>query len=213
MTEGAFILLETLAFRVAREVLAFDAAITEVSVAARKVAPARQRGRRDGRRALHRHARVVRRAYLSLGSNVGDRRAHLADAIERVTDGDAYRLSGVYETEPVGGVSQDDFWNLVVELETEATPRELLERARRAETAAGRTRGVRFGPRTLDVDVLLVGEETSDDPEILVPHPRLYERNFVLVPLRELAPELVDATQLELAVGTVRELGTLESLR
>lgn len=130
-----------------------------------------------------------------------------------MTAGDPYRLSSVYETEPVGDVPQDDYWNLVVELETEATPRELLERVRRAESAAGRTRGVRFGPRTLDVDVLLVGDETSDDPEILVPHPRLYERNFVLVPLRELAPELVENAQRERAVGSVKELGTLESLR
>lgn len=155
----------------------------------------------------------MRRAYLSLGSNVGDRRAHLEGAIGTVTAGDPYRLSSVYETEPVGDVPQDDYWNLVVELETEATPRELLERVRRAESAAGRTRGVRFGPRTLDVDVLLVGDETSDDPEILVPHPRLYERNFVLVPLRELAPELVENAQRERAVGSVKELGTLESLR
>jgi len=95
---------------------------------------------------------------------------------------DLYRLSRVYETEPVGGVVQDDFWNLVLELATEATPRELLERAQRAEVARGRTREVHWGPRTLDVDVLLVGEETSEDPELLLPHPRMYERAFVLYP-------------------------------
>jgi 2-amino-4-hydroxy-6-hydroxymethyldihydropteridine diphosphokinase len=139
--------------------------------------------------------------------------ANLVGALPVVAEGDAYRLSSVYETEPVGGVAQDDFWNLVVELTTDASPRELLERARRAETAAGRTREVRWGPRTLDVDVLLVGDETSEDPEILVPHPRLFERAFVLVPLRELAPELVNDDQVALAVGAVREMGTLESLR
>jgi len=154
----------------------------------------------------------VRLAYLSLGSNVGDRRAHLRGAIEVVANGDPYRLSKVYETEPVGGVAQANFWNLVVELETEATARELLERARRAEAAAKRTREVRWGPRTLDVDVLLVGDETSDDPEIIVPHPRLYERAFVLVPLRELAPALVSEAQAREGVGRVQELGTLESL-
>jgi len=155
----------------------------------------------------------VRRAYLSLGSNVGDRGAYLAGAIPLLVDGDAYRLSSVYLTEPVGGVPQDDFWNMVLELETDASARELLERARRAEAAAGRTRDVRWGPRTLDVDVLLVGEETSDDPEIVVPHPRLFERAFVLVPLRELAPALVDEAHLAGGAGAVRELGTLESLR
>jgi 2-amino-4-hydroxy-6-hydroxymethyldihydropteridine diphosphokinase len=155
----------------------------------------------------------VRFAYLSLGSNVGDRRAHLLDAIPLVAGGDIYRLSKVYETEPVGGVAQDDFWNMVIELDTDASPRALLSRARLAEAAAKRTREVRWGPRTLDVDVLLVGEETSDDPEILVPHPRLFERAFVLVPLHELAPALVSEAQLAAGAGRVVELGTLESLR
>lgn len=153
----------------------------------------------------------MRRAYLSLGSNVGDRYEHLNSAIPLVVGSDEYRLSKVYETEPVGGVPQDDFWNLVVELTTSASAYELLERARLAEAAAGRTRDVRWGPRTLDVDVLLVGDEVLDDPELTVPHPRLYERAFVLVPLAELAPDLVDGDQLAGAAGAVRELGTLQS--
>ena len=153
------------------------------------------------------------KAYLSLGSNVGDRAAHLAAGVELVAAGEAVRISRVYETEPVGGVAQDDFWNLVIELETDATPRELLERARGAEAARGRARDVRWGPRTLDVDVLLVGELVSEDPEITVPHPRMFERLFVLVPLAELAPELVTADLLERGVGRVAPIGTLESLR
>jgi len=155
----------------------------------------------------------VRLAYLSLGSNVGSRWDNLALAVPIVTGGDAYRLSKVYETEPVGGVEQDNFWNMVVEINTDATMRELLERARLAEASAQRTRDVRWGPRTLDVDVLLVGDETSDDPEILVPHPRLYERAFVVVPLRALAPWLVSDDQLAGGAGIVVELGTLDSLR
>jgi 2-amino-4-hydroxy-6-hydroxymethyldihydropteridine diphosphokinase len=154
----------------------------------------------------------VRRAYLSLGSNIGDRREHLAVGLAIVVEDDAYRSSSVYETEPVGGVPQDDYWNMVVELSTDATPRELLERARRAEEARGRVRDVRWGARTLDVDVLLVGDERSDDPEIVVPHPRLYERSFVLVPLHELAPELVTQEQLDAGVGAITRLGTLGSL-
>lgn len=144
---------------------------------------------------------------------MGDRRAHLLGAIPVVTQGDAYRLSKVYESEPVGGVVQDDFWNMVIELETNASARELLARAQRAELLALRSRDVHWGPRTLDVDVLSVGEEISDVPELVLPHPRLYERAFVLVPLRELAPEMVSDEQLLAGAGRVVELGTLESLR
>ncbi len=126
---------------------------------------------------------------------------------------DAYRLSNVYETEPQGGVDQPHFWNLVMELVTEAEPRELLARALHAEEAHERTRDVRWGPRTLDVDVLLVGEMISSDPDIIVPHPRMNERRFVLVPLGELAPNLVDAATLDAAHGAVVLLGTLDSLR
>jgi 2-amino-4-hydroxy-6-hydroxymethyldihydropteridine diphosphokinase len=155
----------------------------------------------------------VRLAYLSLGSNLGERAEHLREGVRVVAGTDLYRLSRVYETEPVGGVVQDDFWNLVLELATEATPRELLERAQRAEVARGRSREVHWGPRTLDVDVLLVGEETSEDPELLLPHPRMYERAFVLYPLAELAPALVSGEQLAASNGRVVALGTLESLR
>ena len=155
----------------------------------------------------------MREAYLSLGSNLGDRAAHLRAGVDIVRDGDVARLSSVYETEPVGGVAQDDFWNLVVEVRTSASAHELLERCRRAEAAARRVRDVRWGPRTLDADVLLIGNERSDDPAILVPHPRMYERSFVLVPLRELRADLVSDEQLAAATGRVVVLGTLESLR
>jgi len=155
----------------------------------------------------------VRRAYLSLGSNLGDRAEHLAAGVAVVVAKDEHRLSSVYETEPVGGVTQEPFWNLVIELDTDASASELLERAHRAENARGRVRDVRWGPRTLDVDVLLVGEERSDDPDLTVPHPRMYERSFVLVPLHELAPGLVNQGQLDAGVGAVTRLGTLDSLR
>jgi 2-amino-4-hydroxy-6-hydroxymethyldihydropteridine diphosphokinase len=144
---------------------------------------------------------------------MGDRGEHLALGVASVAGDEPHRLSLVYQTEPVGGVAQDDFWNLVLELSTDATPRELLARSQRAEQERGRTRELHWGPRTLDVDVLLVGDETSSDPEILVPHPRLYERSFVLVPLHELTPALVSQAQLEAGVGKVTPLGTLESLR
>jgi 2-amino-4-hydroxy-6-hydroxymethyldihydropteridine diphosphokinase len=152
-------------------------------------------------------------AYLSLGTNLGDRGANLEGALSTLAAGDEYRLSHVYETEPIGGVAQDDYWNMVMEITTEASADELLARARRAEENAHRTREVRWGPRTLDVDVLLVGDEVRSDPELTLPHPRMYERAFVLRPLRELAPDLVSAEQFFGAVGHVVKLGTLSSLR
>jgi 2-amino-4-hydroxy-6-hydroxymethyldihydropteridine diphosphokinase len=155
----------------------------------------------------------VRVAYLSLGTNLGDRAANLSGALSILAAGDAYRLSNVYETEPIGGVVQDDYWNMVMEITTEASADELLARAHAAEKNAHRTREVRWGPRTLDVDVLLVGAEVRSDPELTVPHPRMHERAFVLRPLRELAPDLVSAEQLFGAVGHVVKLGTLSSLR
>ena len=152
------------------------------------------------------------KAYLSLGSNIGNRAEHFAAVIDILAAGEMYRLSQVYETAPQGGVAQDDFWNLVMEIETSATPYELLDRARAAETERARTRTVRWGPRTLDVDVLLVGAIVSDDPELTIPHPRMWERRFVLAPLRELAPDLVSDELFASAHGEVRPLGTLSSL-
>jgi 2-amino-4-hydroxy-6-hydroxymethyldihydropteridine diphosphokinase len=154
----------------------------------------------------------VRRAYLSLGSNLGDRLEHLRVGATLVARADPWRASSVYETSPVGGVAQDNFYNLVIEISTDDSPRQLLERANEAEGARKRERTVRWGPRTLDVDVLLVGNERSDDPDIVVPHPRMWERRFVLEPLAELAPDLVSAAALASALGSVRRLGTLQSL-
>lgn len=155
----------------------------------------------------------MHRAYLSLGSNVGDRAQHLRAGVTLIVADDPFRVSQVYETEPLGGVVQGDYWNIVVEVTTAASAEQLLERCHAAEAARGRQRDERWGPRTLDADVLLVGEFTSDDPTLRVPHPRLYERNFVLVPLGELAPELVSASQRAAGVGRVAPLGTLETLR
>lgn len=130
------------------------------------------------------------RAFLGLGSNLGDRRAYLANAIARLPDVAA--VSPVYETDPVGGPpGQGAYLNCVAELLTDRTPRELLAAAQAAEAAADRVRLERWGPRTLDVDVLLVGDETVNDPDLVVPHPRMWSRGFVLVPLGDLAPELV----------------------
>lgn len=134
-------------------------------------------------------------AHLALGSNLGDRLAFLRGAVAalRATeDITVAAVSGVYRTAPVGGPEQGAYLNAVVALETDLSAAQLLALAHRIEDEAGRVRDVRWGPRTLDVDVLLVGDERVDTPELTVPHPRLAERGFVLAPLADVAPELVD---------------------
>lgn len=149
------------------------------------------------------------RAFLGLGSNLGDRWDHLRAAVGSL-DG-VVAVSPVYETEPVGGPGgQGAFLNLVVEIDTELDARQLLGVCHRLETAADRVRDVRWGPRTLDVDILWIDGVTVDEPDLQVPHPRLWRRRFVLAPLADLAPELVPAERLEQADGWVTPAGTLE---
>jgi len=153
-----------------------------------------------------------RRAFVGLGSNLGDRIGHLERAVGLLAaGGDVVAVSPVYETDPVGGPEQGPYLNVVVELSTAATPRALLERCRALEEDAQRVRTVRFGPRTLDADVLLVGDERVEEPDLVVPHPRMGERRFVLAPLADLAPELVPSERLASAVGAVRRVGTLSA--
>jgi 2-amino-4-hydroxy-6-hydroxymethyldihydropteridine diphosphokinase len=149
----------------------------------------------------------VTRAFLALGSNLGDREAHLAGAL-RALDG-IVAVSPVYETAPVGGPEQDDYLNVVVELDTDRSARELLADCARLEAAAGRVREERWGPRTLDVDIVWIDGVTVDEPDLQVPHPRMGERRFVLAPLRDLAPDLVSAAALAAATGEVTERGPL----
>lgn len=150
-------------------------------------------------------------AFLSLGSNLGDRAAYLREAVAALeATGELVACSSVYETEPIGGPDdQGAFLNLVVELDTVLSPLELLASCQALEVAARRERLVHHGPRTLDVDVLVYGDLVDDDPVLTLPHPRMHERRFVLVPLAEIAPEQVDAAQLEAAAGDLVRLGML----
>ena len=129
------------------------------------------------------------RAFVGLGSNLGDRRAFLTAAVRALPNKVA--VSGVYKTAPIGGPAQGPFLNLVVEMRTSVGPYDLLAICQQLEASAGRARTERWGPRTLDVDVLLYGEFELDDTELTIPHPRMNERAFVLYPLAELAPELL----------------------
>jgi 2-amino-4-hydroxy-6-hydroxymethyldihydropteridine diphosphokinase len=151
------------------------------------------------------------RAFIGLGSNLGDRRALLRGAVEGLgAAGDVIGVSPLYETEPVGGPEgQGPYLNLVVALSTTDTPRRLLERCRALEEAAGRVRTVRWGPRTLDADVLWVEGWRVDEDDLVVPHPRLWERRFVVQPLADLAPDLVTSEQLRGSGGAVVRVGSL----
>jgi 2-amino-4-hydroxy-6-hydroxymethyldihydropteridine diphosphokinase len=128
------------------------------------------------------------RAYLGLGSNLGDRLANLGRAVRLLQERgvDVVRSSRVYETEPVGGPSQPDYLNAVIEARTESSARELLRSALAVEEEMGRIRTERWGPRVIDVDVLTYGDEHIDETDLTVPHPRMHERAFVLIPLLEL---------------------------
>ncbi len=144
------------------------------------------------------------RAFVGLGSNMGDRWGHLGQALGALPD--VVAVSPVYETEPVGGPPDQEWYlNVVAELATTLTPRELLAVVHRLEEAAGRVRTVRFGPRTLDVDVLLVGDLVVEDDDLVVPHPRMWERRFVVEPLGDLAPELIEPEIKKRAGGNVRK--------
>lgn len=135
------------------------------------------------------------RAYLGLGSNLGDRLAHLQRAVEALagTAGiQVVAVSSVYETAPVGGPAQDDFLNAVAAIDTQLAPRDLLAAATTVEQLEERVREVRWGPRTLDVDILLYDDERIAEPDLEIPHPRMQQRAFVLAPLRDVAPDLVE---------------------
>jgi 2-amino-4-hydroxy-6-hydroxymethyldihydropteridine diphosphokinase len=153
---------------------------------------------------------VRRRAFLSLGSNLGDRWGWLRGAVAALPDVTA--VSPVYETAPVGGPPQGPFLNLVVRLDTALSPMALLTTCRQLERAADRRRTVRFGPRTLDVDIVWIDGVRIDTPELTVPHPRLWERRFVVAPLADLAPDLATPEAVAAAGGAVRRVGTLDEV-
>lgn len=149
------------------------------------------------------------RAFLSLGSNLGDRRQFIAEAVQSLGSS-VVAVSPVYETDPVGGPEQGRFLNIVVQIETALSPRELLAVCHRLESGAQRVRMQRWGPRTLDVDIIWIDGVEVDEPDLQIPHPRWSVRTFVLQPLADLAPELVDPDVLARAEGQVQEVEPLE---
>jgi 2-amino-4-hydroxy-6-hydroxymethyldihydropteridine diphosphokinase len=140
---------------------------------------------------------VQHRVVLSLGSNLGDRMVNLQDAVDTLFDApglDFVALSPVYESAPFAGTEgsipdQGDFLNVVLLAETRLSPETLLERVLNVENSMERIREVRWGPRTLDIDIIVFGDVTSDDPDLTLPHPRAHERAFVLVPWADIQPD------------------------
>jgi 2-amino-4-hydroxy-6-hydroxymethyldihydropteridine diphosphokinase len=141
----------------------------------------------------------ARTVVLALGSNIGDRLGYLQRGVSALCGGPAgpddglacRAVSSVYETAPVGGPAQEDYLNAVLLASSSLPPDQILARAAAAEAAAARIRTVHWGPRTLDVDVIACGDETSDDPRLTLPHPRAHERAFVLAPWLEIEPDAV----------------------
>ncbi|MCP3973608.1 MAG: 2-amino-4-hydroxy-6-hydroxymethyldihydropteridine diphosphokinase [bacterium] len=130
------------------------------------------------------------RAAVGLGSNIGDRARHIAEAVGSLSElGDLVATSALYETAPVGGPEQGPYLNAVAVLDTNLSARELLDACLRVEQEHGRERLERWGPRTLDLDIVLYGAESIDEGGLTVPHPRLHERRFVLQPLLEAWPD------------------------
>lgn len=135
----------------------------------------------------------MRKAYISIGSNIGDRLDHLKGAIRalHLHDGIAVlSVSSIYETAPVGYTEQADFLNLATGIETELSAHELLAVCQEIERELGRVRDIRWGPRTVDLDILLYNNENIEAEDLVVPHPRMHERAFVLIPLLEIAPTI-----------------------
>ncbi|MBK9990436.1 MAG: 2-amino-4-hydroxy-6-hydroxymethyldihydropteridine diphosphokinase [Verrucomicrobia bacterium] len=160
-------------------------------------------------------------AYLGLGGNLGSRRQYLADAVLALNSGAGIhveKISSVYQTKPVGVVDQPDFFNLVVQVASSLTARELLVCCLQIETKLGRVRAERWGPRTIDLDVLWFDGVPLNEADLVLPHPRLKERAFVLVPLAEIAPTLlldgvrVDELATRLDQSGLQLLGSLDSL-
>lgn len=148
-----------------------------------------------------------RSVFLSMGSNLGDRRKYLEQGVTFFSN--TVSISPIYETEAVGGPDQGPYLNLVAQIHTSKTPKQLLYQCQQVESEALRERKTRWGPRTLDVDILLFDKLNIQEPDLTIPHPRMWQRRFVLQPLSDVAPELVPPKLLEASLGSVRWVGNL----
>jgi dihydroneopterin aldolase/2-amino-4-hydroxy-6-hydroxymethyldihydropteridine diphosphokinase len=201
-------LIETLAQRLAAECLTVPAVRAAEITVHKPAAPVAQRVADIS--VTIRRSRAEVQVVLALGSNIGDRLSNLQRAVDLLCRADVVctTVSPVYETVPVGGVNQDDYLNAVMLATTDLTAAELLARCQAAEDELGRVREVRWGARTLDVDIIAYGTQVSDDPALTLPHPRAHERAFVLAPWLDADPAAAlpgngAVADLLAAVGTV----------
>lgn len=152
--------------------------------------------------------------YLGLGTNLGDRERMLEKALELLgREMEICEVSSVYETEPVGYTEQPWFLNAVCRAESDLSPRALLETVKRIEKEVGREATFRWGPRIVDVDILLYDEECLREEDLEIPHPRLRERGFVLTPLREIAPHLIHPATKERIADLEENVGRTSQVR
>lgn len=158
--------------------------------------------------------RVESQVFIALGSNLGDRELNLLRAVAEIGKIPGSRvtaLSGFYTTEPVGQPDQPDFLNAVLRCETSLSPRQLLVELQRIETAIfGRVRTIHWGPRRIDLDILLFGSLTVEEQDLVIPHPRLHERRFVLQPLAEIAGHFIHPVLLRSITDLLQTLGGTE---
>lgn len=144
---------------------------------------------------------MMNKVFISLGSNIGNRFRYLQQAVrllQQVEWMNVVNVSSIYETDPVGYEDQAAFLNMVVEIKTSLTPHEILKKCNEIEAQLGRTREIHWGPRTVDLDILLYNEENMKTQDLIIPHPRMMERGFVLIPLVELQVNLVDPQSKQL---------------
>lgn len=147
--------------------------------------------------------------FLALGTNIEPRLTYLQKALDEI-DVNEYmtiiKQSSIYETAPVGYTEQPDFLNMVIQIETKLAPLDLLDACQKVELGLGRKREIRFGPRTIDLDILIYNHENRETERLILPHPRMHERAFVLIPLNELNPELPIGDEGKTASDYVSEL-------
>lgn len=148
---------------------------------------------------------MICKAYLALGSNMGTRERNMSDAINLLAEIpgiNVINISKVYETEPVGYVNQGNFLNMVISITTDKKPLELLAQLQRIENELKRRREIHWGPRTIDIDILLFGELEINLPDLIIPHPRMFERAFVLIPLKDVYEyELIKGKKLDVLIN------------
>lgn len=155
-------------------------------------------------------------AFIALGSNIGNRYEYLTKAIEKLAKQQKItivNISSVYETDPVGYEEQDLFLNMVMEIQTDWSALELLDFCLKVELELGRKREIVWGPRTIDLDILLFNQENIKSEKLIIPHPRMLERNFVMIPLSEIKPDIIiPNTEKPLKVW-IEELPNKEGVR